>query len=173
MPGAKNVEILKELEKKLDENRHFVIVEYKGLTVEEMTKLRQQLREVESELKVAKNTLFNLAIKNKNLPSFDDYLVGPNAFVFIREDAVKAAKKLFEFSKEHEALKIKAGFVEGHVFEEKQIEALSKLPSKEELIAKLLGSLKAPLYGLVSVAIGPVRGLTIALSEIAKQKEVQ
>jgi len=173
MPSAKNVQLLKELEKKLEENRHFILVEYKGLTVEEMTGLRRQLREAEGELKVAKNTLFGIALKNKGMPSFENYLVGPNAVVFIRDDAVKVAKKLVEFAKEHEALKLKAGFVEGHVFDAKQIEALSKLPSREELIAKLLGSLKAPLYGLVSVAIGPIRGLAIALSEIAKQKEAQ
>lgn len=173
MPSAKNIELLNEIENKLQENRHFILVEYKGLTVEEMTNLRRSLREAESELKVIKNTLFEIALKNANIQGFEDYLTGPNAVVYVKEDPVAASKKIVAFAKDHEALKIKAGFVEGHVFDAKKIEELSKLPSREELIAKLLGSLKAPLYGLVSVAIGPLRGLAIALSEIAKQKEAQ
>lgn len=173
MPSSKNVELLKDVAERLEKNRHFIMVEYKGLTVEEMTKLRRALKEAESELKVVKNTIFELALKNLNIEGFEDYLAGPNAIIFIKEDPVLASKKLVEFTKEHEALKIKAGYIEGHVFDAERITALSKLPSREELIAKLLGSLKAPLYGLVSVAIGPVRGLAIALSEIAKQKESQ
>lgn len=173
MPSPKNVELLKEVINRLEENRHFIMVEYKGLTVEEMTKLRRTLREAGSELKVVKNTIFELALKNFNIEGFESYLAGPNAIIFVKEDPVLASKKVVDFSKEHEALKIKAGYIEGHVFDAERITALSKLPSREELIAKLLGSLKAPLYGLVSVAIGPVRGLAIALSEIAKQKESQ
>ncbi|MCX7831405.1 MAG: 50S ribosomal protein L10 [Actinobacteria bacterium] len=173
MPSAKNIELLKEIEAKLQENRHFIIAEYKGLTVEQMTKLRRMLREADSEVKVIKNTLFEIALKNLNLPSIDDYLVGPNAVFYIKEDPVLAAKKIVDFAKENEALKLKCGVIEGHIFDAKKIEALSKLPSREELIAKLLYTLKAPLYGLAAVAIGPVRGLAIALSEIAKQKEGQ
>lgn len=173
MPSVKNIEALKEIETRLKENRHFIIAEYKGLTVEEMTKLRRSLREADCEVKVLKNTLFGIALKNLDYPDFEDFLYGPNAFIFIKEDPVLAAKKVMEFAKQHEALKVKCGFIEGHIFDASKVEALSKLPTKEELIAKLLGSLKAPLYGLVSVAIGPVRGLAIALSEIAKQKEAQ
>lgn len=173
MPNAKNVALLNEILEKLKANKSFMLVEYKGLTVEQLTKLRRMLRESENELKVIKNTLLDIALKNLNYPSFEDYLEGPNAIVYIKEDPVRAAKIVFDFAKENEALKIKCGFVDGHVFDADKLKELSKLPSREELIAKLLGSLKSPLYGLVSVAIGPVRGLAIALNEIAKQKETQ
>jgi large subunit ribosomal protein L10 len=173
MPNAKNVALLNEIVEKLEVNKAFILVEYKGLTVEQLTKLRRMLRDSENELKVIKNTLLEIALKNLGYPSFEGYLEGPNAIIYIKEDPVKAAKLVYDFAKDNDALKVKCGFVDGHVFDAEKLKELSKLPSREELIAKLLGSLKSPLYGLASVAIGPVRGLAIALNEIAKQKETQ
>lgn len=173
MPNAKNVALLNEIVEKLEASRNFMLVEYKGLTVEQMKKLRRSLMENQAELKVIKNTLLEIALKQLDYPDFEGYLEGPNAIVYVKEDPVKVAKKVFDFAKENEALKVKCGFVDGHVFDHDKLKELSKLPSREELIAKLLGSLKSPLYGLVSVSIGPVRGLAVALSEIAKQKEAQ
>lgn len=173
MPSAKNLELYNEIVEKLQKNQHFFVVEYKGLTVADITNLRRKLKEADSELKVIKNTLLEIALKNLEMPNIEEYLSGPNAIVYVKEDAVKAAKVLHDFSKENDKLVLKCGIVDGHVFEARRIKDLAMLPPKEELIAKLLGSLKSPLYGLVSVINGPVRGLAIALSEIAKQKEAQ
>lgn len=173
MPGKKNRQLLEELKAKLQESESFVLTEYRGLTVAEITELRSKLREANTEYRVAKNRIFNLALKELGYPEMTDYLKGPTAVAFIKEDAVKAAKALVDFAGENEMLVIKAGYVDGRVVDEKMIKAIAKLPSREELIAKLLGSLKSPLYGLAGVLNGPVRGLAVALSEIAKQKEAQ
>lgn len=173
MPSEKNIKLLEELKAKLQESEGFVLTEYRGLTVAEITELRRKLREAETEYRVAKNRIFNLALKELGYPEMTDYLKGPTAIAFIKEDVVKASKALVDFAKENEALVIKAGYVDGQVVDAEKIKAISKLPSREELIAKLLGSLKSPLYGLANVLNGPVRGLAVALSEIAKQKEAQ
>lgn len=171
MPNQRNVELVKKTKEMLDASEGFILTEYRGLTVSELTELRKKLREDGCEYKVIKNTLLRIALKELGYPDFDSYLTGPTAVAFAKEDVIKLAKDLVEFSKEKEKLVVKAGFVEGQVLSSEDVKKISQLPTKEELLAKLLGSLKSPLYGLASVVVAPIRGLAIALSEIAKQKE--
>lgn len=171
MPNQENIKLVEETKKMLEDSEGFVLTEYRGLTVSEITNLRRKLRQDRCEYKVVKNTLLKLALEELGYPAFDSYLVGPTAVAFAREDVIKLVKDLIDFSKEKEKLVVKAGFVEGQVLSSEDIIRIARLPSREELVAKMLGSLKSPLYGLAQVIIAPARGLAVAFSEIAKQKE--
>lgn len=170
MPSAKNQQQVQELVELLKDADGLVLTEYRGLSVAEVTELRRKLAESSQGVyKVAKNTLVRIALENLGQPQMDEYLAGPTAVAISRGDVVRLAKDLDEFAKKHDRFVIKAGLIDGQVFSGEQVKAIAKLPPREELVAKLLGSLQAPLYGLASVMIGPVRGLAIALSEIAKK----
>lgn len=128
------------------------LVDFKGLTVESITKLRKSLRQTQSELKVVKNTLALRALKEHEkfgLP-LKDHFTGNNAVVFAYEDASAPAKALTAFAKENEALVLKTGAMDGRGFNEAQIKYLSTLPGKPELQAKLLGTLQAPMQRMVA-----------------------
>jgi large subunit ribosomal protein L10 len=172
MPSQLKFDVVKEIKDTLDEAVGGVfLVDYRGLTVIEMATLRRELREVGGDLRVYKNRLVNIALRENALPSLDDLLLGPSAFVFIAEEPVASAKVIAKFSKAHPALEMKGGLVSGDVLDVAQMKALSKLPSREELIAKLLGTLTNPARGMVTVLGGVSRGLVTALDAIAKGKE--
>jgi len=171
MPGAKNKEQVLELIELLKDAEGLILTEYRGLTVADLTELRRKLYESSQGMyRVAKNTLIKIALENLGQPDMSKFLEGPTAVATTKTDVVKLAKDLAEFAKTHDKLVIKAGLIDGQVYDGEQVKAIAKLPPREELVARLLGSMKSPLYGLSSVMIGPVRGLAIALSEIAKQK---
>lgn len=139
--------IVSEIAEKLEKSTSCVVVDYKGLTVEEVTELRGKFREAGIDYKVYKNTMVRRAAdKVGNMEMFDDEnLVGTNAFAIGYEDAVAPAKIINDFAKDHPNLEFKMGYVEGAFYDAAKLVELSKIPSREELIAKLLGSLKAPL----------------------------
>ncbi len=124
-----------------------VLVDYRGLTVEEDTKLRNDLRAAGVKYFVVKNTLLRLAAKETGLDELDDILHGPTALA-ISEDAVAPAKVIADFAKENEKFEIKSGFMDGKVLSLDEITKLAKTPSKETLIAKMMGSLNSPISGL-------------------------
>ena len=124
-----------------------VLVDYRGLTVEEDTKLRNDLRAAGVKYFVVKNTLLRLAANQTGLEDLDSILHGPTALA-ISEDAVAPAKVLADFAKDNETLEIKSGFMDGKVLSLDEIKTLAKTPSKEVLIAKLMGSLNSPISGL-------------------------
>lgn len=147
-----------------------VLVDYKGISVENDTKLRRELRDAGVEYAVIKNSILRRACEKAGFEELNSSLTGTTALALSNEDPVAAAKILAKYSKEFkENFNLKAGFVEGRVLDTAGVEELSKLPSKEELVAKMLGSLNAPISGLVNVLNGNIRGLAIVLSEIAKQ----
>ncbi len=128
-----------------------ILVDYRGLTVEQDTKLRRQLREAGVVYKVYKNTMLSRAFEGTDFAQLDKDLEGPTAIAFSAEDETAPARVLSEFAKEAEALQFKSGVVAGTYYDEAGIQALSKIPSRETLISKLLGSLQSPVTNLARV----------------------
>lgn len=174
MPSNKILEqkkqVVQELTEKVKSAQSIVLADYRGLTVEQDTALRNALRAAGVEYKVVKNTLTSLAMKANGLEGLDSYLNGPTAMAISSDDAVAPAKVLSEYAKKFEKLELKAGVVEGKVIDVNGIKELAELPSREVLIAKMLGSFNAPITGFVNVLNGNVRGLVVALNAIAEQK---
>ncbi|MFT8363541.1 MAG: 50S ribosomal protein L10 [Sporolactobacillus sp.] len=136
-----------EIAGKLKESVAVIAVNYRGLSVSEVTELRKQLREAGVDYKVYKNTYVRRATEMAGLTDFDDALTGPTAISFSKDDVIAPAKILFNFAKEHEALEIKSGIIEGKVAPVEQIKALSELPSREGLLSMLANVLQAPIAG--------------------------
>lgn len=146
-------------------------MEYRGLTVQQMTNLRKELRQSEAELKVLKNRLTCLAVKDAVQAPFAEGLTGPTAIIFAGADPISVAKTLVKFGEELEALKIKKGFLNGQVLTVAQIGGLAALPSKEELYAKLLGSLMAPITNFTRALHQAPQKLVRAFGAIQEKKE--
>jgi len=154
---SKNLELKKQvvadITDKLQNCQSMVIVKYSGLTVEQVTKLRAQCRAAKVDYCVLKNTLVRRALADLNIEGLDDVLEGPNAFVFGMEDAVAPAKILSDFIEKEKtkAIELRAGLLEGKAIDLKTIESLAKLPSREVLLAKILGSMTAAIGNFVRV----------------------
>ena len=174
MPSQKVLEakqqVVADLKERLDGAVAGVLVDYRGLTVAEDTELRNACRAAGVEYMVAKNTLLRLATKDTSLEAWDGILHGPTALAYHSTDVVAAAKVISKFAKDHENLEIKSGFIEGRVVEVSEVEQIAKLPSKEELVAKALGGLNAPISGFVNVLNGNLRGLVCVLNAIAEKQ---
>jgi len=154
--------IVDEITDKLKNSVSTVVVDYRGLTVSEVTELRKQLREAGVEFKVYKNTMTRRAAEAAGFAGLNDVLTGPNAIAFSNEDVVAPAKILNDFAKKNEALELKAGVIEGNVATVEEIKALAELPSREGLLSMLLSVLQAP-----------IRNLALAAKAVADQKEEQ
>lgn len=149
-----------EIKEKLEKAQSVVLASYQGLTVEQDTNLRKSLREAGVEYKVYKNTLVTLAAKELGFDGIVEYLEGPVSIAFGYEDATVPARILNDFAKENKKLELKAAIVEGTVYNKEQTEQLAAIPSREVLLAKLLGSIKSPLSNFAYL-----------LSAIADKKE--
>ena len=159
------------IREKLEASQAVILVDYCGLTAEQMANLRRQLREKDSELRVVKNTLALRAARGTSLAQALDLFRGPTAFVYGFKDPVETAKVLVKFAKEVDQLKLKGGVIEGKVFGPEDVDALSKLPSREVLIATLLATFNAPITGFVNVLAANLRGLVTVLNAIKDKKE--
>ena len=172
MPNMeKKQALVQEIVEKLKNSQGTVLVDYCGLNVAEITELHNLSCENNIDYKVYKNTMVRFAGKNAGVDGHLEHLTGPNAIAFCDCDPVAAAKLINKFAKTHKALEIKAGIVEGKVIDVDGVISLAKLPPKEELVAKALGSLNAPIAGFVNVLNANIRGLAIALNQIAEQKQ--
>ncbi|WP_027726419.1 50S ribosomal protein L10 [Tuberibacillus calidus] len=158
----KKQQVVNELVEKLKASVSTIVVDYRGLNVAEVTELRKQLREAGVEFKVYKNTLLRRATAETGYTDLDEVLVGPTAIAFSNEDVVAPAKLLHDFAKDHEALEIKSGIIEGKVASVDEIKALANLPSREGLLSMLLSVLQAP-----------IRNFALAAKAVAEQKEEQ
>ena len=152
---AKKAAIVEEVTEKFKTAASVVIVDYRGLTVDEVTKLRKQLRDANVEIRVIKNSILSRAAKAAGLEGLDEVFTGPTAVAFSNEDVVAPAKIIDEFSKEAKALEIKGGIIEGKVSTLEEVTALAKLPSREGLLSMLLSVLQAPVRN-VAYAINAV-----------------
>lgn len=128
-----------------------VLVDYRGLTVAEDTELRKQLREAGIIYKVCKNTMMKRAFEGTDFAGLDEYLEGPSAIAISKDDATAPARIICKFAKTAEKLEVKAGVVEGQVYDVNGVKALSQIPSREELLSKLLGSIQSPITNFARV----------------------
>lgn len=174
MPSEKILEKKKQavsaLTESLKNSCAGVIVDYKGVTVAQDTKLRKELREAGSNYMVVKNTLLRLALKEAGIDGLDEVLEGTTAIALNAEDHVASARILSKFAENNKTFKIKAGFLDGVAIDTKAIKELAELPSKEVLVAKALGGLNAPITGFVTVLNGTMKGLVVALNAIAEKQ---
>ena len=143
--------LVDEIATQLKESVSTVVVDYRGLTVAEMTELRKNLRDAGVEFKVYKNTMTRRAAEKAELTELNEFLTGPNAVAFSNESVIAPAKVIYNFAKEHEALEIKAGVIEGVVYDAAGMKAVADIPSREVLISKLLGSFKSPISSFARV----------------------
>lgn len=175
MPSEKVLEEKKkqvaDLAEKLKAAHTGILVDYKGITVEEDTKLRKELRESGSHYKVVKNTLLGLALKEAGIDGLDSVLEGTTAVAVNTEEYVAPAKILGKFADKNEKFTIKAGFIDGKVVSIDQVKTLASLPSKEVLVAQALRGLNGPISGLVTVLNGTLKGLVVALNAIAEKQQ--
>ncbi|MHC5226929.1 50S ribosomal protein L10 [Enterococcus sp. LJL99] len=157
---AKKETLVDEAAAKFEAAASVVIVDYRGLTVEEVTNLRKQLRDANVEMKVIKNSVLTRAAKKAGLEGLDEVFTGPTAVAFSNEDVVAPAKIIDEFAANAKALEIKGGVIEGKVSSVAEITALAKLPSRDGLLSMLLSVLQAP-----------VRNVAYAIKAVAEKEE--
>jgi large subunit ribosomal protein L10 len=146
------------------------VIAFKGITVPQVTELRRQVRDTDSTYVVVKNTLALIAVKDSPLTALKDQFTGPTAVAYNRTDAVALAKALTKFAKDVPAISFKGAMLNGQIVPADQIQNIANLPSREELIAKLLYVMQAPIRGLATVLQANIRNLAVVISEIAKQK---
>ena len=164
-------EVVDGISVKMKAAKAMVFADYRGLTVQQDTELRNALRKAGVDYKVVKNTLTRFAAKQNGLDGLDTYLNGPTAMASSDTDPVAPAKVLSEYAKKYDKLELKVGVVEGKIIDPNGIKALAELPSREVLIARVLSGFNAPITGLVNVLNGNIRGLVVALNAIAEQKQ--
>ena len=135
---------IEDAKKILGEYSDYIFVDYRGLTVEQITKLRDKLREKDATLKVFKNTFARVAFDELKNDAVAEFLSGPTAIAMVKEDANESAKVLFDFAKDTPALVVKGAWVENELYDKAKIEAFSKLPGKKQLIAMLMSAINGP-----------------------------
>lgn len=170
MPTERKNESIQQLKARVAASPNFFLTDYRGLTVGELRTLRVALGKSSAEYAIVKNTLFGKAIGDDRLNELRPQLDGPTAVAFAGEDIVAAAKALVQFANESKKLRIKAAYLDGLLYDVAKVEALSKVPSRVELHAKLVGSLKSPLYGLHNVLHGSKRKLVSVLHALHEKK---
>lgn len=143
--------IVDQISEELNGAKAAVLVDYRGITVEQDTELRKQLREAGVIYKVYKNTMINFAVKGTEFEELSKHLEGPTAIAISKEDATAPARILFNFSKNAPKLELKAGVVDGTYYDEKGIQVIATIPSREELLSKLLGSMQSPITNFARV----------------------
>ena len=146
------------------------VLEFKGITVPQVTELRRQVREASSKYVVVKNTLALIAVKDSPLKQLEGAFAGPTAVAFNATDAVALAKALTKFAKDVPTVQFKGALLNGQAVPASQIQAIAALPSRNELIAKLLYLMQHPIRGLATVLQANIRKFAVVLDQIAKQK---
>jgi len=171
MPTAKKDATIGALRERIEGHPNVFFTDFRGLTVGELRTLRNALRKESAAYAIIKNTLFGLAAGEDRLAKLKDVLEGPTGVAFAGSDPVGPAKALVQFATESKKLRVKAALVDGEFFDADKIEALSKVPPRQELLARLVGSLQSPMHGVVSVLGGNLRKLAQLLEAIRDQKQ--
>jgi large subunit ribosomal protein L10 len=170
MAKTDKVKAVDEILVELRESEVYFLVDHRGLTVAEATELRNRLRAVGASLKVVKNTLAKRAALEAGVEGMDELFAGPSAIAFCHADPVGPAKVLQTFIREKKKVSIKGGYLQRRILQAAQVDSLATLPSREELVARVVSGIAAPLYGLAYVLSAPMRGLVVALDQIREQK---
>jgi large subunit ribosomal protein L10 len=165
VPTQEKVETIEDLKTRLDGVKTVLLAEYRGLTVQQLSDLRKQLRAVSAEYKIVKNRLARLAIASSDLAALGVSLKGPTGMVLAKGDPVSVAKALQTFARTNQALVLKVGVVEGQMLEPAGLKALADLPSREALRSQLVGALQGPLAQLVGLLQAPQRELVYVLEQ--------
>lgn len=158
-----------EVEGFVKDSPYLFFVNFQKLPVSKVQSLRRSLRKTSSELKVVKNSILKLALKKRKLEPLCELVEGSCGVTFGKNDPIKVSKILYDFSRAEEGLTIKGGYVDGQVLMADRIKELAMLPSREALLALLIGTIKAPLNGLVNVLDGNLRKLAYILDAISKK----
>jgi large subunit ribosomal protein L10 len=167
-------EILLDLIAKLKESKGVILTDYKGMNVSQISSLRNVLKDENVEFKVVKNTLLEKASEELNVEDLTKDLIGCTAMAFCSDDGVTPARLLQEYFRKNKIdLRVKSGLIEGRVFSPEKIMEIASLPTKDVLIAQIVNGVKSPLYSLVFILQGPLRGLIYTLEAVKKQKEVK
>jgi large subunit ribosomal protein L10 len=169
MPNQAKIELVSRVKEDISAADAIWVVDNRGLTVKQTEDLRRRIREQGAAFKVYKNSFTELALADLEYPQLGEVLEGPSAFVFVNGDPVASAKVLKGFAKEYESLKIKGGLLNKEVVTAEQVKAIADLPSREELIAKLIYTIRSPLSGIVQVLNGPATKLVRALNAISEK----
>lgn len=163
--------MLEEITEELKQAELVVITDYRGLNVQSINKLRGELRKEDCRYKITKNTMNRLACREAGVEELEGYFEGPVAIAYSSADPVAAARVFKEFIKENSALEIKGGILSGQLLDPEAIKALGDIPSREVLLAKVVGGFQAPIIGLVGVLHGNMRSLVCAFDAVRRQKE--
>ena len=157
---AKKQSDAEELKNKFEKSKLVILADYRGINVEDITKIRADLKKSNSEYVVAKNSTLKFAVKGSDIEGISEYLEGPTAVTFSYEDYVTPAKVLYDYAKDSEFYKIKAGIMDGKVISAEEVIKLAKLPSKEMLLTQL-----------ATVLLANIRNLAVVLDQVAKKEE--
>jgi len=171
MVRQKKIGVVDQIKKQVDASTIALVVDFRGINVTGITELRKKLRAENTSLNVYKNTLARRAVDELGIEYPSELLVGPSGLVSTEEEPMKSTKILVKFAKEYDDLQIKGGFFEKRFVSEEEIEKLSKLPGRDELIGQVVGLIKAPLTGLVLTLSNPVKSLVYALNAIKDKKK--
>ena len=173
MPNQKNLDTVQNLREKIQKSKSITFVDYLGLDVNNINDFRAKVREQDGESVIARNTLIKLALKEEGIETkeMEEHLKGPTAAIFSYDDPVAYLKTIYEFAKEFELPKVKFAYIEGVFTEAAQTKTISELPSKEELIATIVGRMNSPISGIVNVLGGPRRNLVTVLARVAEEKQ--
>ena len=166
-------ELLQLLKEKMSSAQIVILADYKGINVDEITKLRRRMRETGNEFRIAKNTIIKIAAKELNLEGADPYLQGPTSLAIGPEDPAAPAKVIYDFIKEFKKMEVKAAFLEGQLIDAEQVKALANLPSREVLLGKVLGGMQSPMYGFAGSLQGLLRNFVYVLDSVREQKAGQ
>jgi large subunit ribosomal protein L10 len=172
MTNQKNIDKVNNLKEKLQKAKSITFIDYQGLDVNKINDFRQKMTDEEAESVVEKNTLLKLAMEEEGIETneLEAHLKGPTAAIFSYNDPVAYFKPLYDFIEEFELPKVKFALIDGAYTISEKVEQISKLPSKEELLAKIVGGMKSPITGIVNVLGGTKRNLVTVLSKIADSK---
>ena len=172
MNTAEKRELVGQLGERMQRARACVLAEYKGLTVADLTTLRRSLDAHEAEFKIAKNRLTKIALKdNADFAPLGEHLRGPTGIAWLYGDLAQGIKQVLEFQKEHEDFKIKTAVMQGSSLTPAEMKEIASLPSKEVLIARIIGTLVAPHRNMLSVLQGVPRALVLLLAAVQEKKE--
>lgn len=171
MPKPSKVATVSQISEDLKSCDVYFFVDYRGLTFSEATELRARLAEADASLKVVKNTLAKRAAEDAGVEDIQDLLRGPTAIAYCYGDSVRVAKVLQDFIKEKKKATVRGAKLKRSLLDAAEVDSLASLPSREVLIARMVGAIASPLTRLANVTSGPIRGLVVVMGQVRDQKE--
>ena len=171
MQRTRKAEVIETLETEFKSASSMIVADYRGLSVSQLAQVRNDLRGLDARFQVIKNTLGRIAAERADVADVAPLLTGPTAVAFCRSDPAPVAKRLNDAARETRVLALRGGLVEGRVLDADAVRTLATLPSRDVLIAQLLGGLNAPISAFVNTLAAVPRGLVVALDQVRQQKE--